>query len=169
MRGRIDPLIRSTPPAMQNTSVVKRKRYLFLFAAAGALVLLFALFGPPQVLARSEQPAFCGSCHTMQSQFEAWFHTGAHRRKNCVDCHLPNDNLALHYMWKSIDGMKDVAFQYSGAYDEPITLSAHGAQVVQGNCIRCHGATVEFVDPQRKCWDCHRRLMHRRSGAIETS
>jgi cytochrome c nitrite reductase small subunit len=104
----------------------------------------------------------------MEAQYEAWFHAGAHRRKKCVDCHLPNDNLALHYAWKSIDGMKDVVMQYSGAYPDPIKLTSHGAEVVQANCIRCHSATVEMIDPARNCWECHRRLMHKRSGAIET-
>jgi cytochrome c nitrite reductase small subunit len=147
----------------------RRKLTLLLSAAVAAAALLFVMVGPPQVLAHSESPAFCAGCHTMQSQFEAWFHAGAHRRKNCVDCHLPNDNVAVHYVWKSIDGAKDVVMQYSGAYSDQTKLTSHGMDVVQRNCIRCHGATVEFVDPERKCWDCHRRLMHRRSGAIETS
>jgi hypothetical protein len=25
-----------------------------------------------------------------------------------------------------------------------------------------------MIDTSRKCWECHRRLMHKRSGAIET-
>jgi hypothetical protein len=27
---------------------------------------------------------------------------------------------------------------------------------------------VEFIDPDRKCWECHRRLSHQRTGAIST-
>ncbi len=153
---------------MPIASLLRRKRSLLLVAAAAALVLVFVMIGPPQVLARSEAPDFCGGCHTMEAQYEAWFHTGAHRRKQCVECHLPNDNLALHYIWKSIDGMKDVAFQYTGLYGEDIKLTAHGSDVVQANCIRCHGTTVEMIDTTRKCWECHRRLIHRRSGAMET-
>jgi cytochrome c nitrite reductase small subunit len=154
---------------MANASASKRTRYLVVLGTAAAAIMVFVLFGPPQVLARSETPTFCAGCHTMESQYEAWFHTGAHRRKNCVDCHLPNDNLALHYVWKSIDGVKDVVFQYSGLSSEHQKLSAHGNTVVQGNCVRCHGSAVELIDTDRKCWDCHRRLMHRRSGAIETN
>lgn len=105
----------------------------------------------------------------MQTQYEAWFHTGAHRRKDCVDCHLPNENVALHYLWKSLDGAKDLVLFYTGAFSDPIKLSAHGTQVLQSNCIRCHSSTVEQIDPNRKCWDCHRRLMHTRSGAIATN
>ena len=44
----------------------------------------------------------------------------------------------------------------------------HGKKTVQANCVRCHENTVEMIDQDRPCWDCHRRIMHRRSGAIET-
>lgn len=148
---------------------MKKRWYFVFFGAVGAAVLLFILFGPPRLLARSESPNFCAGCHVMEPQYEAWFHTGAHRRKNCVDCHLPNENLALHYIWKSIDGIKDVALFYSGTYPEQIKLSTHGAQVLQSNCIRCHSSTVDAIDPDRKCWECHRRLVHTRSGAMETN
>lgn len=154
---------------MTQATARKRKRYFLIFGSVIAAALLFAMFGPPQVLARSEAPIFCSGCHTMEAQYEAWFHTGAHRRKACVDCHLPNQNVALHYVWKSIDGVKDVVLHFSGATAEQVKLSAHGASVVQSNCIRCHSSTVEFIDPSRQCWDCHRRLAHKRSGAMSTN
>jgi cytochrome c nitrite reductase small subunit len=154
---------------MKNTIAKIKKRYFLLFGSIAAIVIAFVLVGPPHVLARSESPAFCVGCHTMESEYEAWIHTGAHRRKDCVDCHLPNQNAAMHYLWKSIDGTKDVLLQYSGTYPAEIKLSSHGREVVQGNCIRCHSTTVELINPERTCWECHRRLMHRRSGAIETT
>ena len=146
-----------------------RTTTLALSILGGTLVvLLFLLFGPPQLLARSDSPAFCGSCHVMESQFEAWSHTGAHRRKQCVDCHLPNENTGIHYLWKGIDGLKDVVLFYSGQVPERIRITEHGVKVLQKNCIRCHEQTVMRIDPDRKCWDCHRRLMHSRSGAMQT-
>lgn len=141
-------------------------RYLTASAAGGAAIVLFLLLGPPELLAKSEAPIFCSGCHTMEEQYEAWAHAGAHRRKLCVDCHLPNENLALHYFWKSVDGMSDVVLFYSGLAKERATMSAHGAKVLQANCIRCHSSAVEFIDQDRKCWDCHRRIPHRRSGAM---
>ena len=148
----------------------KVKRYFAIFAAAGVVLFLFffLLLGPPELLAKSEAPVFCAGCHVMEANFEAWSHAGAHRRKQCVDCHLPNENVALHYIWKSLDGMKDVLLFYSGTASERIKLTSHGAEVLQANCIRCHSSTVVSIDPDRKCWECHRRLMHKRSGAIAT-
>ena len=148
-----------------------RKRRVLLVAGAATLsilVLVFLLFGPPKLLARSESPAFCAGCHVMEAEFEAWSHAGAHRRKQCVDCHLPNDSTTAHYVWKAIDGLKDVAFFYSGQVPERITLTTHGAEVLQRNCIRCHEQTVMMISTDRQCWSCHRRIAHRLSGAMQT-
>ena len=143
-------------------------KVLLAIALLGSATVLFVMFGPPKLLARSETPDFCASCHVMEAEYEAWFHEGAHRRVRCVDCHLPYDNIAAHYVWKSIDGMWDVAVFYSGRVPENIRASEHARRVIQGNCIRCHATTVEMIDNNRRCWDCHRRLMHMKSGLVET-
>ncbi len=151
-------------------NVLKSRRLVIaLVVAAGAVILLlFLAFGPPKLLAKSDTPAFCVQCHVMEAEYDAWSHAGAHRRKMCVDCHLPNENAVIHYVWKAIDGMKDVLIFYSGTVPDRIRLTSHGAKVLQENCIRCHEQTVMLVNHDRKCWECHRRIMHTRSGAMET-
>ncbi len=148
----------------------KRKVFLYLglLATGGMVLSFFLLLGPPKLLAKSESPDFCAQCHVMESEYEAWMHSGAHRRKKCVECHLPNENKPIHYVWKSIDGLKDVVFFYSGRVPEQIKITAHGTEVLQANCIRCHQETVEFINHERKCWECHRSIAHKRSGTIET-
>ncbi len=146
-----------------------KKAVTIVAVGSGALlILLFLLFGPPQLLAKSDQPSFCVQCHVMESEYEAWAHAGAHRRRTCVDCHLPNGNAGIHYVWKSIDGMKDALIFYSGTVPEKIHLTAHGQKVVQANCVRCHEQTVMLIDHERACWECHRRIMHTRSGTMQT-
>lgn len=142
--------------------------YLLVIVLTGAAVGLFMLFGPPRLLAKSETPDFCVSCHVMEAEYEAWRHEGAHRGINCVDCHLPHQNATLHYTWKSIDGLKDMVVFYSGTVPEFIKASDHAVKVVQSNCIRCHESLVEKIDNERRCWRCHRRLVHVSSGAIQT-
>ena len=141
---------------------------LLLAALVVVGVGLFLALGPPKLLAKSESPDFCASCHVMEAEYEAWFHQGAHRRKACVECHLPGDNLASHYLWKSIDGMKDVVVFHSGRVPDDIRISAHGREVVRQNCVRCHETAVSMIDNGRLCWDCHRRITHARTGSIET-
>jgi cytochrome c nitrite reductase small subunit len=104
----------------------------------------------------------------MEEQHTAWSHAGAHRRIRCVDCHLPQDNPLIHYTWKSIDGMKDVISFHTGMVPDRITLSSHGAKVLQANCVRCHAEAVSQMDTTRQCWSCHRQLRHRMTGTNAT-
>jgi len=151
-------------------SLPKRKIliYVLMAAAIAAVLGIFAAFGPPGLYAKSESPEFCGSCHVMQPEYEAWFHAGAHRRIKCVDCHLPNDNFVQHLTWKALDGLKDFTAFHMGRVSDNMQISDHGAKVVLGNCQRCHAETISRIHEDRRCWDCHRRLSHKRTGAIET-
>ncbi|HEX9114406.1 MAG TPA: NapC/NirT family cytochrome c, partial [Nitrospirota bacterium] len=79
-----------------------KKTFLVVVIGGGAvLLLIFLLLGPPKILAKSDRPAFCVGCHVMEAEYNAWAQTGAHRRKACVDCHLPNENAGIHYVWKA--------------------------------------------------------------------
>ncbi len=150
--------------------IERRNRGVWIGLAVLVLVAagLFLAVGPPRLLATTERPDFCVRCHVMESNYEAWMHAGAHRRSRCVDCHLPNENTGLHYIWKSLDGLKDAVVFYSGRVPERIRLSAHGSTVLQANCLRCHDETVGMTDRTRQCWGCHRRISHQQSGAMET-
>jgi len=73
-----------------------------------------------------------------------------HRSIRCVDCHLPKVNLFNHFLWKGIDGTKDVVFFTIGCILDPIRLSPHGSGFVQANCISCHKGVVENMDKDRR-------------------
>lgn len=153
----IRSLIRDNPRLMRISGVV-----VLVLAAVG----LYVSFGTPGLFAKSGTPEFCAQCHVMETQYENWFHNGGHRRLKCIDCHLPNDNMARHLTYKGYDGMWDAFVFYSGRVPETITLSAHGAALLQENCRRCHEETVAKINEDRNCWQCHRRLSHRHSGAM---
>jgi cytochrome c nitrite reductase small subunit len=144
-----------------------------IFYALGAIAILAALgalaaFGPPGLYAKSETPEFCGSCHVLQPEYEAWFHSGAHAQIKCVDCHLPNDTFASHLLWKTLDGMKDAVKFHTGMVSDDIRLSKHGARVVTENCRRCHAEIMSRVNEERECWTCHRKMTHKQTGIILT-
>ncbi len=143
--------------------------YLGIVVIIGIAGGLFASFGPPKLYAKSGTPEFCAACHVMEAEYEAWRHQGAHRRIKCIDCHLPNDQVANHMFQKGLQGMWDAYVFYSGRVPENIRLSAKGARIAKENCERCHGETIARVDMSgRNCWECHRRLTHIQSGSIET-
>ena len=71
-------------------------------------------------------------------------------------------------MWKGLDGVKDSVKFHTGMVSDNIRISDHGAKVVLANCQRCHAETIARINEDRRCWDCHRRLSHKRTGAIET-
>jgi cytochrome c nitrite reductase small subunit len=144
-------------------------KVLVLLVILGGAVGGFLSFGPPQLMAKTESPLFCNSCHVMESRFEAWFNVGAHRTIRCVDCHLPHENMPAYYVWKTIDGMKDVVVFYSGKTPQNITISEHGKKFVQANCIRCHSERVAMINQDRNCWDCHRFLQHQLAGVRQTN
>jgi len=142
--------------------VIKNQRPLLQAGGAGsflAAVGFFILFGPPRMIELTESPQFCALCHS--SQNGDWLHS-AHRGEKCIDCHLPNNNFADHYMWKSIDGGKDLFFHFSGLGDGNETgLTLHGRKVLQANCIRCHVGMVSRINAKRSCIECHLPLSHR--------
>jgi cytochrome c nitrite reductase small subunit len=141
---------------------------LLILAVLGAGLGAFLAVGPPKLYAKSESPEFCASCHVMASEYENWFHAGAHRRVKCVDCHLPNDNLARHLIWKGIDGGRDFLTFHTGLYAKDIRLTPAGAKIVKENCLRCHAETMARVSEDRNCWVCHRQLSHQQTGVVAT-
>jgi|DewCreStandDraft_4_1066084.scaffolds.fasta_scaffold02708_15 cytochrome c nitrite reductase small subunit len=131
------------------------------------LILVLVLLSIPlfiiifKLIKYSEESEFCGKCHSMEEQYKNWSHM-AHKNIKCIDCHLPNDNIFNHYVWKGIDGVKDVVSETLSIKDDyEIHLSEHGKKVLQQNCIRCHSDIVSHINTNRNCFECHRNISHK--------
>lgn len=153
---------------MRRYRLINKSSFLLITLLFCLFVIPIALFAKADSQETSNSSSYCVRCHVMEAEYEAWMHSGAHRRKECVDCHLPNENKAAHYLWKVIDGAKDLLIFHSGKISEQIKISSHGKKVLQSNCIRCHETTVMLMDQDRQCWDCHRRITHMHTGITET-
>lgn len=144
-----------------------RKYLIFILFSAILLILIVTI--SPRILAKTNSPEFCAKCHVMEEQYITLMKGGLHNSLKCVDCHLPNDSKFNFYLWKGIDGTKDIVHFYSGSVPEKIVISRHGKKTVQSNCIRCHEGTISKITvSQRNCWDCHRRTTHKNRILIET-
>jgi cytochrome c nitrite reductase small subunit len=113
--------------------------------------------------------ATCNNCHVMDSEYENWYHGGHRSVTECVDCHLPHDNIFNYYTAKAETGMHDVFVFSTGSTPEMIRVKPATIKVIQSNCIRCHKSKVEniMLGPQpfdRNCWECHRSIAHGQRG-----
>jgi cytochrome c nitrite reductase small subunit len=140
---------------------VARPAALFPAAALGALLALggftFVYAGGPAYLSRD--PGTCAACHAMRPEVDAWA-AGPHRSVACQDCHLPADG--LRGLLASLGRGAAHAWTFTFRGPGRIRLSADGGQTVQANCIRCHEAAAEGLDPDRPCFDCHAETRHLR-------
>ncbi len=132
--------------------------------AGGFVVGLLSIGVGMGFLHASGTKTFCGQCHSMKHE-AATFAVSSHRELDCVECHLPHDNTA-HYMFeKGRTGMVDMYHEIMRDYPERIKLAADARKMVNENCMRCHSATMSYVDnapngSQENCLKCHSRIAH---------
>lgn len=141
---------------------VKNNMFVFIWLSVISIVAIGLFL--PEVIEYSESPRFCVKCHSMKDQYDSWEHS-LHKNFKCIDCHLPNDNFINHYIWKGIDGTKDLVSETLGLKEWwKIHLSEHGKKVLQSNCIRCHEGLVSHIDKKRNCIDCHKTVTHKNTA-----
>jgi cytochrome c nitrite reductase small subunit len=114
----------------------------------------------------STDPKACDNCHIMNDEYDSWRKGPHHASAVCVDCHLPHD-LVGKYLAKARNGYfhsKGFTFQ---DFHEPILIKPHNAQILQENCLRCHGDFVHQIVQGSKtdtdavqCVHCHAAAGH---------
>jgi cytochrome c nitrite reductase small subunit len=114
-------------------------------------------------------PETCADCHVMDEAYENWYHAPHEKWTECVDCHLPHDNVVSYYVEKGRSGMHDVYVFSTGQTPDLVRANTGTKDIIQDNCVRCHENTVEVVvmGPQandRYCWECHRSVAHGERG-----
>lgn len=118
----------------------------------------------------SPDPRACVNCHVMNDQYDAWLKSGHRHTATCVECHLPARGLAK-WMAKADHGFRHSAAFTLQNFKEPIEITPDDRQLVQDNCVRCHGAFVHavFASPgpvrhELDCMHCHAGAGHRAGG-----
>lgn len=109
----------------------------------------------------STDPAACANCHIMQPQLDSYFKASHHAVATCNDCHLPHDYVQKYLAKVSNGWNHSVAFT-TGRFNEPITIKEGNAQILQNNCLACHGALVHdlVTGQQLRCVHCHKTVGH---------
>ena len=137
-----------------------------VFLLTGLGIFAWATDAPSYL---GHEPSTCNNCHTMDDQYENWYHAAHARNTTCSDCHLPHQNIVSYYIFKGYSGMKDVVSFTFKIYPAAIRATKQTDTIIQANCIRCHNDTVEMIvsGPQpfdRYCWSCHRSVAHGQRG-----
>jgi cytochrome c nitrite reductase small subunit len=125
----------------------------------------------------SNDPKTCVNCHIMNDEYDAWRKGPHHAVATCNDCHVP-PHFPQKYIAKAENGYhhsKGFTFQPScpdepGAvefFHEPIQIKERNSQILQDNCLRCHGDFVHEIvrgstwsDNAIRCVHCHRGVGH---------
>jgi cytochrome c nitrite reductase small subunit len=115
----------------------------------------------------STDPKACANCHIMGEEYDSWQKAGHHQAAKCVDCHLPHAFIPK-YLAKADNGYRHSKAFTLQDFHEPIRIIERNGDILQANCIRCHGDFVhELVSGARaptrdsvQCIHCHRNAGH---------
>ena len=129
-----------------------------------------------------DDPAACINCHIMSPYYATWAHSAHARNTTCNDSHVPNNNMAAHYAFKGMDGMKHVAYFVTFSERQSIEAEDASAEVIMDNCIRCHKqlnqefvntGRIDYMEAKRgegkACWDCHRDVAHMNKNSLSSA
>lgn len=116
----------------------------------------------------TSQPAFCASCHEMQSLHRGWS-KGSHANTGCSACHA--DNTIAGQVRAKVNGLRQVYTHFTTQVD----LGRVNAPVPARRCVRCHdlgseeklGARVviahrKHIEAKLDCMECHFTTGHTR-------
>jgi cytochrome c nitrite reductase small subunit len=114
----------------------------------------------------SSDPKACVNCHIMRDQYDSWQKSSHHGAAVCVDCHLPHDLIPKLYA-KSDNGYRHSKGFTFPDFHEPIMITPRNADILQDNCLRCHGDMVEDLvsgatteKDALRCVQCHVSVGH---------
>lgn len=112
----------------------------------------------------SGHPRICGTCHSMDLAYSRW-QESTHKQFVCIECHLPDTNIAGQLAFKIKSGLNDLYHETLKTYSNVMVLTPEDRDVANGNCLRCHFSTVQYTPMGAggaDCLKCHRFLVHQR-------
>ena len=115
----------------------------------------------------SNDPKVCDNCHIMNDELDSWAKSGHHHVAVCNDCHLPHSPVPK-LIAKGRNGWNHSKAFTLQNFHEPIMIGPKNAEILQENCLRCHGDFVHDITVMQvggqgetvKCVHCHKNVGH---------
>ena len=114
----------------------------------------------------SNDPKACVNCHIMREQYDGWLKSPHHAVATCNDCHTPHSFIPK-YLSKAENGFWHSKGFTLQDFHEPIMIRPHNSAVLQKNCVGCHTALLDELNPHAgdarrmlDCVHCHREVGH---------
>ena len=114
----------------------------------------------------SNDPRACRNCHIMNDEFDSWRKGPHHAVATCNDCHVP-PHFPQKYIAKAMNGYHHSRGFTLQDFHEPVMIKEKNSQILQDNCLRCHGDFVHdivrgstWADSAIRCVHCHRGAGH---------
>ena len=144
---------------------------------AGLVVYLTIESKAPSYL--SDDSKACANCHVMLSSYNTWEQSSHRENAQCIDCHIPHENIVRQYVAKGMDGLRHAYVFSANSYPEVIRATDTARSTIQANCIRCHDNLLNTTPAHnadllsygkngRVCWECHRHVPHSTGNSIST-
>ena len=156
---------------------------ILILLSFGVLFGLVLSLGIAEMIDRTGDRAFCGSCHTMEPvalSYAQDIHGGNNERgfsAECVDCHLPQETVTHFVIMKAIDGTRDFLGEMfrADSYDWIGNLQNRIAFTYSSGCVRCHDlSAIRYKIPKAflahrdflsgkvaSCVKCHEHVGHK--------
>lgn len=123
----------------------------------------------------SDDPEACINCHIMTPMYATWKHSSHANVATCNDCHVPHDSTFRKYFFKAKDGGRHSLLFTLRKERQVITAIEESKEVIQENCLRCHGDLLSEVGApighasDRSCVECHREVPHGRVHSLSST
>ncbi len=164
------------------------KKYISLIIFISFVVGIIFSLSTNQILKMTGNDKFCALCHLMKPMVDTYkndIHGGNNAlgiKANCVDCHLPHDNLAHYIYKKAINGITEVGimiFTNTNKIDWYTKREKRNNFIYDNGCLKCHSLLLDKKDLSKtkmantmhfhyekhkhklKCVSCHFDVGHR--------
>lgn len=123
-----------------------QRTVVIIFIIGTAFFLFFTALGSYEVFHYTESNEFCGTlCHSVMEPEYVTYHSSAHARVNCVECHVGSG--ASWYIKSKLSGLYQVYSVLTHSYSTPIETPLHDLRPAQETCEKCHWPE-KFYDPK---------------------